>query len=159
MRLIRLLVLTIYIVGTAGMVHAQSTTASLLNELNTALANKELYVKQKQQQITQLHQKLLQAGTVKQKYILYQSLFEEYKSFRYDSSYYYAKKMQAISVELNDPLLIASSKTKLAFTLLSSGLFKETLEELNSINAQQLPANDKVDYYFLKARSYFDLSD
>jgi hypothetical protein len=48
---------------------------------------------------------------------------------------------------------------KLAFTLLSSGLFKETLEELNSINTSALPAKDKAEYYFLKARSYFDLSD
>jgi hypothetical protein len=47
----------------------------------------------------------------------------------------------------------------MAFTQLSSGLFKETLEELNSINANELPGKDKAEYYFLKARSYFDLSD
>jgi hypothetical protein len=159
MRLSKQLVLIIGAICLTTVARAQSTTDSLLNELNAALAKKDLYVKQKQQEITQLNQKLHQAGTVKQQYEVYRSLFEEYKSFRYDSSYYYAKKLQALSAELNDPLLIASAKMKLAFTLLSSGLFKETLEELNGINAQLFNAADKSDYYFLKARSYFDLSD
>ena len=55
--------------------------------------------------------------------------------------------------------MIASAKMKLAFTLLSSGLFKETLDELGGIDVQIFNATDKSDYYFLKARSYFDLSD
>ena len=138
---------------------AQSTTDSLLNDLNAALAKKDQYVTQKQGQITRLNRVLLRTKEVKQQYNLYAALFEEYKSFRYDSSYYYAKKLQALSAKLNDPQLIASAKMKLAFTLLSSGLFKETLEELNGINVQLFDTADKSDYYFLKARSYFDLSD
>jgi len=143
----------------ANIVKAQSATDSLLNELNTVLANKEVYVKQKLQAIDQLKQELSRTKTVKEKYAVYDSLYEQYKSFSYDSSYYYAKKLQATSIDLRDPLLIATAKMKLAFTLLSSGLFKETLEELNSINVNVFPAKDKVDYYFLKARSYLDLSD
>ena len=48
---------------------------------------------------------------------------------------------------------------EMAFILLSSGLFKETVESLNSINVNALPVQGKIDYYFLRARSYFDLSD
>jgi hypothetical protein len=138
---------------------AQSITDSLLSELNAVLANKQFYVNKKQQEISRLNKQLANTKTSKEKYIIYNSLYEQYKSFRYDSAYTYAKKLQAISIELNDSQLIASANMKLAFTLLSSGLFKETLENLNAVNIRSLAGADKIDYYFLKARSYFDLSD
>ncbi|MEO6500093.1 MAG: DUF6377 domain-containing protein [Mucilaginibacter sp.] len=139
--------------------YAESRRDSLFNELNRALNNKQIYVKQKEDRITSLRKQLAAPGTLKKKYVLYQKLYEEYKTFSYDSSYNYAKKLQVTATALNDPRLIASAKMRMAFTLLSSGLFKETLEVLNSINAQPLPVEDKLEYYFLKARSYFDLSD
>jgi len=47
----------------------------------------------------------------------------------------------------------------LGFTLISSGMFKETMETLNQIDVSVFPDSSKIQYYFLKARSYFDLSD
>lgn len=138
---------------------AQSATDSLLNALNNALANKSLYVAQKQNAIKKLKDQLSSAKTSEEKYSVYNGLYEQYKSFTYDSAYTYAKKLQATAIAMNKPDLIALSKMKLAFTLLSSGLFKETLEHLNSVNLAVLSTQDKIDYYFLKARSYFDLSD
>ncbi len=138
---------------------AQSTTDSLLNTLHVALANKDTYVKKKLENIDSLKRQLVAAGTQKQKYTVYESLYDQYKSFSYDSSYNYAKKLEATSLQLNDPALIASAKMKLAFTLLSSGLFKETLEKLNSINPNSLSVKDKADYYYIKGRTYFDLAD
>ncbi|RVU03052.1 tetratricopeptide repeat protein [Mucilaginibacter limnophilus] len=139
--------------------NAQSVNDSLFNKLNQVLANKEAYIKKKQQRINELHQQLRSTGELRERYSIYQNLYEEYKTFSYDSSYTYAKALQQSSQKLNDPQLIASAKMKMAFTLLSSGLFKETFETLNSINTVSLPDSDKVEYYFLKARSYFDLSD
>lgn len=139
--------------------NAQSVTDSLLNVLNNALANKNLYVARKQDTIKKLKDQLLSAKTSEEKYSVYSNLYNQYKSFNYDSAYSYAKKLQATVIAMNRPGNLADSKMKLAFTLLSSGLFKETFEELNSINVADLPSQDKIDYYFLKARSYFDLSD
>jgi hypothetical protein len=138
---------------------AQSVNDSLINELNIAILNKDVYVKKKQDAIDQLKSQLNKANTQAQKFNVYQSLYEQYKSFNYDSAYTYAKKLQFTSIQLNNPQLIASAKMKLSFTLLSSGLFKETLEVLNSIDLSAVPVNEKIAYYFLKARSYFDLSD
>ncbi|WP_419789122.1 DUF6377 domain-containing protein [Mucilaginibacter sp. X5P1] len=159
MKFLRLLLFINVLAFTAFECSAQSTVDSLLIELNTALANKDVYVARKQQAITKLNAVLSTAKTQKEKYTACDLLYEQYKSFSYDSAYTYAKKLQESASVLKDPVLIASAKMKLAFTLLSSGLFKETLEQLNSINLKPLPVKDKVDYYFLKARSYFDLSD
>ncbi|WP_295720107.1 DUF6377 domain-containing protein [Mucilaginibacter sp.] len=136
-----------------------AATDSLLNKLNTVLADKDRYVKQKTDRIDELKKQVGQAGNINKKYNIYQQLYNEYKNFSYDSAYNYAKKLQATAALLNDPGRMASSKMELGFTLISSGMFKETLETLNNINLQYLSANDKVEYYFLMARSYFDLSD
>lgn len=138
---------------------ADPLTDSLFNKLNTVLANKDVYIAKKQSEIDKLKSQLAHAGSVSNKYDIYQSLYEQYKSFSYDSSYVYAKKLKLTAIVLNDQQRIASAKMKMAFTLLSSGLFKETLEELNSINLNFVSGDEKVDYYFLRARSYFDLSD
>jgi len=159
MRLLKLFILFSCCLCFGVVARGQSTTDSLIGVLNKVLANKQFYVDKKNKEIALLKGELLQAKTAREKYNINSSLYEQYKSFSYDSAYSYAKKLQEISIELNDPSLIASAKMKLAFTLLSSGLFKETLEKLGSIDVRSLPANEQSDYYFLKARSYFDLSD
>jgi tetratricopeptide (TPR) repeat protein len=136
-----------------------AATDSLLNELNTALANKEHYVVKKQQRIDVLKTKLSRTGKPEDRYNLYQSLYDEYKTFQYDSAYNYAKQADLAAVQLHNPVLIASAKMKVAFSLISAGMFKETLETLNNISLNNLTDSSKAEYYFLKARSYFDLSD
>src|SRR5205085_9498596 len=93
------------------------------------------------------------------KYTLYKKLFDEYKTFSYDSAYSYSKKMLLAATQLNDPLKVALAKMDLGFTLISSGMFKETIETLNQIDTHLFPDSSKTDYYYLKARSYLDLSD
>ncbi|WP_147238722.1 DUF6377 domain-containing protein [Mucilaginibacter hurinus] len=134
-------------------------TDSLFKELNKVLGKKHLYVKQKEERINKLRQQLIQLKNLRTEYNICQKLYEEYKTFSYDSSYHYAKRLQLTAAALNDPLLIASAKMQMGFTLLSSGLFKETLEVLNSINLNVLPVDYKIEYYYLKARTFFDLSD
>jgi len=138
---------------------AQTSTDSLLNKLNTVLADKDVFVKQKQDRIEALNRKLNRVNDLRQKYGLYELLFNEYKNFSYDSAYNYAKKLELTANQLNDPALLASAKMQVGFTLISSGMFKETIEKLNSIDVSLLSDANKLEYYFLKARSYFDWSD
>lgn len=123
------------------------------------LADKDLYVKQKTTRIDELNKQVSQANDLDKKYNIYQQLYNEYKNFSYDSAYNYAKKLQETAARLKDPNRMASAKMELGFTLISSGMFKETIETLDDIDLKFLSADDKVEYYFLKARSYFDLSD
>ncbi|SDE33091.1 hypothetical protein SAMN05216464_105248 [Mucilaginibacter pineti] len=140
--------------------YAQSAvTDSMLNKLNIVLANKETYVEEKLTRIEKIHKQLGQLTDTNKKYDLYQHLYNEYKNFSYDSAYNYAKKLQVTANQFKDPARIAFAKMELGFTLISSGMFKETLETLNGINLKDLCDDNKIEYYFLKARSYFDLSD
>ena len=138
---------------------AQAQADSLLSKLNATLADKEVFVKQKQRRIENLSRRVPGSHDLNTKYTLYQKLFDEYKAFSYDSAYNYAKKLQVTAAQLNDPARQALAKMELSFTLISSGMFKETLETLNQIDVKLFTDSDKVEYYFLKGRSYFDLSD
>jgi hypothetical protein len=84
----------------AAGVRANAVTDSLFNKLNIDLANKDLFVSKKQRQIQELKAQLGAAKSLQQKYAVYQSLYEQYKSFSYDSSYNYAKKLQRTSLAL-----------------------------------------------------------
>ena len=156
---LRFYLLFFLLLGICSLGNAQTATDSLLNKLNAVLADKDVFVKQKQDRIGNLNKQLSRISNANGRYNLYQQLYDEYKAFSYDSAYNYAKKLQATAKELNDPAKLATAKMKLGFTLNSSGMFKETLETLNQIDVKLFSDSDKIEYYFLKGRSYFDLSD
>ncbi|HXB95426.1 MAG TPA: DUF6377 domain-containing protein [Puia sp.] len=92
-------------------------------------------------------------------YLAYLRLYEEYKVFIYDSAFGYARKLQSTALLLNDPVKTADARLKLSFCLLSSGLFKETLDSLRKIGANPLPDSLRAEYYSLMGRYYYDLGD
>jgi len=86
-------------------------------------------------------------------------LYEEYKVFNYDSAFTYARQLQTTALQIGDPARITYARLKLGFCLLSSGMFKETLDSLNKINIQGAPDSLQAEYYSLMGRYYYDLGD
>ncbi len=143
---------------------ANSTMAqqdSLLAALNETLNNNAAYVKAKLTRIDQYRKEL--AGIANknnaQHYELLDRLSDEYKTFVYDSAFVYINKLQRQAYLLNDPVKIAHSRIKLGFILISSGMFKETLDSLSSLNMNEMPDSIRFNYYFVLARTYYDLGD
>ena len=134
-----------FLLGICLWANAQGSTDSLLNKLNATLADKDVYVKQKQSRIEALTRQVPKTTDLNKKYALYQKLFEEYKAFSYDSAYTYAKKLQVTATQLSNPVKQALSKMELGFTLLSSGMFKETLETLSRVDVKLLADSNKID--------------
>jgi hypothetical protein len=89
----------------------------------------------------------------------YENLYSAYKVFQYDSSYNYAKKMLAVALRLNDAALINYARIKMGFSLLSSGMYKETLDSLAAIQISAVPDSCRAEYYALMGRYYYDLGD
>lgn len=86
-------------------------------------------------------------------------LFEEYKSYNFDSAFYYVNILNRLAYQLNDKEKIASVKIKYGFILLSSGLFKEAIDTMNSVNAEALNPAMQFEYYSTLGRIYHDLAD
>jgi hypothetical protein len=143
----------------AKSLHAQSNNDSLFNQLNIVLAKKEYYVQLKEERIKKYQTQLHSNTTLTKQFAIYQALYNEYKSFRYDSAYSYSKKLLRTAQMLNDPVKVALSKMNIGFTLLSAGMFKETLEKLDQLDVSLLDHATRIDYYFLKGRCYLDWGD
>jgi len=133
-----------------------------LEELDQVLLKKDVYLKQKYRKIEAL-KKNISKFTLNQNneelYNCYISLFDEYKSFKYDSAYYYLEQSKIKAKVLKDPKFISKSRIKEGFVLLSSGLFKEAIDTLNVIDDTKLDLRNKFEYYNIKARAYYDLAD
>lgn len=135
---------------------------SLLTVLDKELARKQVYVKKKYSAIDSLQYKVEKDELNGRKSDLYKdyiNLFQEYRSFRYDSAYMYIDKAKETGKELKDSSLISKARIKEGFVLISAGLFKEAVDTLNSVDIENLDNSLKYDLYYTKARVYFDLAN
>jgi hypothetical protein len=152
-RLVFLLMLALPAIVIAG-------TDSLLNTLKAEIGRKHIYDNAKQKRIQQLKQQ--QSGfspsDYSSRYNVCLKLYEEYKSYQYDSAYVYVNKLKDLSVSMNDMSRAYYSQIKLGFILLSSGMFKETFDCMSHINPKLLNDSMKVEYYFIMYRCNSDLA-
>lgn len=137
---------------------AGADTDSLLRQLDNTIAMREVYLKEKLARIESLKHNLPHAGR-DERFNRYLKIYDEYKSFSYDSAFRYALKIIDEAYAIRDPLRIARARIKLGFVLVSSGLFTEALDTLRQVRSAALPDSSKVEFFYLMARTCYDLSD
>jgi hypothetical protein len=135
-------------------------TDSLLAVLKAEISRKNIYDGQKQNRIKQLkhlQQTTSNSDNIRQ-YDICLKLYDEYKSYQYDSAYVYVNKLKNISLALKDVQRIYYCQIKLGFILLSSGMFKETFDVMSKINSKMLNDSMKIEYYYIMYRCNIDLA-
>lgn len=134
---------------------------SVIRELDKALLLRKTMDQSKIKKIDNLKIALDQMGVddVQAQYRLAENLYEEYKSFTYDSAFKYVVYMDKLASELQDIRKIAQVKIKMGFIFLSSGLFKEAIDTLLSVDAKRLDKELQIEYYSIMGRTYHDLAD
>lgn len=135
--------------------------AHSLYQLNEVLQHDQDFDQKKQLAIDVLKQELAATNNsdLSALFRAYENLYSAYRVYQFDSSYGYAKKMLAVAHRLNDPALINYARIKMGFSLLSSGMYKETLDSLSSIQINAVPDSCRAEYYALMGRYYYDLGD
>lgn len=152
--------LSLYQILLAKPVKPFTNTDSLQNDLNRKLGNKALYDQKKFDEIKKIKKNLKKNVTsLTARYNNYEKLFDAYKSFVHDSAYVYCKKLDECAYLLKDPNKINYSKVQMGFILVSAGLFREGLDTLSTVNSHYLNVQQRSEFLFLKARSYFDMAD
>jgi hypothetical protein len=144
-----------------GGVACAQVNQDALVRLNEALAKKRSYVSEKEQTILKLKRRL-QANPkadLNLQFEINDALYQQYRSFIYDSAFAYAKKLVSIGYKLNDRPKIGYAKTQMGFTTLSAGMFKETFDTLNTVHVSELNDSTKLEYYSLMARTLYDNCD
>jgi hypothetical protein len=151
-------VFTILFAVSAQLSFSNNTNDSLIQQLNIEIENRPRYVAEKQERLNALKE-VARFAKGRAKFERYVAVYNEYKTFIYDSAFAYARHLQQIARDLNDPLLINRARIQMSFVLVSSGLFNEALDTLQSIRSKSLPDSLKVRYYDLMSRTYYDLAD
>lgn len=161
-RVKRLLVVCAFVLlSLAGRAQAAPAPAdSLLRTLHATLARQPHYDQQRWQRISVLTAAFAASRSNNEaQFGLGLRIYDEYKAFQYDSAFVYSQQISRLARRLQSPQKTQVAKLRLAFILLSSGLFKETFDELRTIRPSYLSQADKLDFYFLQARAYSDLGD
>ena len=131
-----------------------------LDSLDFYISRQSAYDEIKEDRIRKIKEEISLSGKNNlQLYDLYNLLFDEYRSYIYDSAYFYVEKLTRISAELNDRDKIVTSQVKLGFSYFSSGLFKEAFDVLNLVNVDSCNTETRIEYYTCKSRLYYDMAD
>lgn len=124
-----------------------------LERLDKAIASRGQYDAVKRQRIDSLQQALYLSD---EPYFTYENLYEEYRSYNYDTALYFVQAMQREALQKGNSRWQTDAAIRQAFVYLSGGLFHEAYESLASIPvSESLP-----DAYLLTyARLLYDMSD
>ncbi|MGI4869552.1 MAG: DUF6377 domain-containing protein [Janthinobacterium lividum] len=137
-----------------------SSADAVVTELTQALNQKSTYFQRRADRIAALtRQYRAHPNDDDRKFALGLRIYEEYKSFKYDSAFTYAQQLLRLAAQSHDPRKVEISKLNLAFIHVSAGMFKEAFELLDHINPAPLDSASRIELYFTKARAYSDLGD
>jgi tetratricopeptide (TPR) repeat protein len=137
-------------------------TKRLLGELDESIGRRDEFIHLKLKRIDSLKKETVQASNKKNHELifdLYDQLITEYKSYIYDSAFLYVNKLNAITPLVNSRDKHMHARIMMGFTLLSSGLFKESLDTLLRVNLNGCNMQTKQEFYSIAARTYYDLAD
>ena len=109
-------------------------TVSWLDKLDASLAKRSYFEKQRIDRIEGLKKDLKKATTDDQRYGLMYSLYNEYKSYRYDSARHYSYACLDLATRQHKSQNIAQSKLAIAFSLISAGILREANDVIATIN-------------------------
>ena len=132
---------------------------SMLIRLDSYLEDNNRYIEQKEKQINLWRQNLGKAVSKEKCYEASIHLFEEYKSYKYDSAYTYAHQSLQLAQQLQNQGYMVEANSAIAFCLLSSGLFKEAFDIIEKVNIANVPLSNQIAYYSLYSRLYYDIAD
>ena len=153
------IVLVILFLQFASLIHAERLD-SMFVELDKYIVQSNYFMNLKEKKIHKIKNELQTTSNVSFEQLHhYAALFEEYKSYKYDSAYVYAIKTLDIASKLKDPGKIVEPKVRLVFCFLSSGLFKEAFDIVKDSDIDDLSESVKLDYYKIMARLYYDMAD
>lgn len=126
---------------------------SLLKVLDSSVDNYQVFSNQKEEQLNKLKDLLKYANNDDQRYKICGQLYDDYKSYKSDSALTYAQKKLQIAEKMNNRWNLTDAKLNLASIMGTSGMYKESMDILETINIQDNP--DLKAYYFHVYRTVY----
>lgn len=138
----------------ASVISAKTPIESDILRLDLALENRSLYEAEKRLRIDSLMTIL---DTTDAPYFTCEKIYEEYKSYNYDTALIFVRCLQQESARLRDTTMMINANISRAFVYLSGGLFKEAYDVLSPMLPHDTYLPDE--YYLVFARLLYDMAD
>ena len=130
-----------------------------LERLDRSLEQRDTFEQRRLARIDLLRQQLQTADNTVRGYELAYDLYNEYKSYCYDSARHYAYNCLERAEALQRADCIAEAQNAIAFSLISAGILSEARDVLAAIHREQLTGRLLVEYYENQSRLWRDMAD
>ncbi|MDR1876400.1 MAG: DUF6377 domain-containing protein [Flavobacteriaceae bacterium] len=125
----------------------KTPNGDLLNDLDEAIENRQMYVLKKEIKIDSLKKLIDINSSLEEKYSIQKEIYNEYKFFNGDSAMAYAYKNKRIADLANNQKYQDETDIQLSIVFSTAGLIKESMENLKNINRHRLDPSLFREYY------------
>ena len=119
----------------------------LFGELDHAIELRSRYARQKEARIDSLKNLLHPSMEDDERFRLYNTIYGEYLTYRFDSAMSYVDRKEEVAVRLSNPSYLNLSIIHRSMLLSTSGYFSESVQNLHRVDANALDSALLVDYY------------
>lgn len=126
---------------------AVAKTDDALRQLDEVLGQRTAFMEQKQLRIDSIRSSMGRTSTTAEKLQVLNSLFDEYHTFRFDSTLAVADRAEKLALASGDSLELARVKIHKALSLATAGHFSQATEILTHMNSAQLTPGLKQEYF------------
>lgn len=132
--------------------------SDLLNRLDKKIAQRQLYMNKKDKRIDSLRNLLIPNMTINDRYSINYQIYKEYCTYRCDSAMRYVFYNKEIANQINIQKYKDESTIALSMLLSTTGMYRESVENLNSIKRSQLDTTLLLEYYSVAEWTYYAAS-
>lgn len=154
----RITIICILIISFSHNIWAGNRLDSLLLVLDKAIHTHQTFTEEKENRIKGLKAELLKAQTSDESYQWNLSLFTAYRSYICDSAIHYLNQNIALAEQMKDRNKENESRLLLSLLLNSSGMFKEAIDMLETVDRRLLASQHLTEYYLCYNNIYSELA-
>lgn len=144
MTLHRIVLLLVWLCGLS----LQASTLDDLTRLDHYVERRATFVSAKQHRIDSIKQQLQRPITAEERLNVYNCIFEEYYTFRFDSAMVYVKRGLDLAYKTKNSIFIDKFRIHRGLLLATSGYYSQAEAILKSIRPDSLPDQVKFNYYY-----------
>ena len=127
--------------------------------LDSCINQKRVFDNQKEERLLKLKSDLKQSSNHVERYGVCYKLFDEYKSYNFDSAFYYAQSAVDEALKLKNADFLTEAQCAVVFCYLSAGLYKEAFDLMSKVDTENVSENQLKTYYTTWARLCYDMAD
>ena len=134
-------------------------TDSLMKQLDDVIVNRDIYLKQKEARLSELHSNLLSEDNDRGRFDVLNHMYDEYIPFNTDSAYNISLRQAALAKRIGDNNLLQNARMNRANIFGATGMYHECLNLMDSVPFDVLPDYLRPYYYHIKRTVYGRMAD